>query len=459
MQLTILIVRAKADCFRKGLDNLDTATEQLIRKTLRVLSSPYSYGYSDIQCVSTLKNRLSKLLDNASELRTLNAVSQYVADLDDSEQVVLLDFERFTNFDIFVWQRALIAHKEGRNIVEEHHYWKYEFKNQYFPRHTLYFFADFGYEQYYGEWDKSKRQCRFCKQRGEKIFGDKKSAHALSYFLGNKSLYCLEECKECNNQFGKGIEAALRSYYQYYFAADNRKSRKGKQLTAQGFNYEQDGEGLHYYSQGQAENTPRVGESIPPEGIQLHLDNLEPVILHDVYRVLVKYVLACLPNTLLPAFSKTADWVLGKKHPPKGVLPPVYRIETLPIVRKPSLCVYVRNDNKKDLPYCVGEIRFMENLYLFAVPYCRNHDAPNASLAKPLAEFVARRYPDRIFTIQNFCDDEEKMITNHINIEGGGTEVLQPLTPEERIFDQQWLRARDKKLDNLAKKHLDRFDY
>ena len=35
---------------------------------------------------------------------------------------------------------------------------------------------------------------------------------------------------------------------------------------------------------------------------------------------------------------------------------------------------------------------------------------------------------------------------------------LQPLTSEQRTFDQQWLRARGKKLKQLAKKQLDRFD-
>ena len=70
----------------------------------------------------------------------------------------------------------------------------------------------------------------------------------------------------------------------------------------------------------------------------------------------------------------------GEKHPHKGVLPPVYRVETLDEVKKPSLCVYIRRDVKKDQPYCVGELRFMENLYVYALPYCKGHDVMKPSM-------------------------------------------------------------------------------
>jgi hypothetical protein len=121
---------------------------------------------------------------------------------------------------------------------------------------------------------------------------------------------------------------------------------------------------------------------------------------------------------MISPFSATIEWVRGKKHPGHHHLPPVYRIETLSNVQYPTLSVYIRKDNKKDLPYCIGELRFMENLYVFALPYCKGHDVVNAQMSQPLARFVAQRYPRYDFTIENFCDDEEKMITSHVKIGG-----------------------------------------
>ena len=135
------------------------------------------------------------------------------------------------------------------------------------------------------------------------------------------------------------------------------------------------------------------------------------------------------------AFNDTVKWIRGDKHPHRGVLPPVYRIETLDEVSKPSLCVYIRRDAKKDLPYCVGELRFMENLYVYALPYSKGRDVMNSCLAEPLARFVEKRFPGQSFTVQNYCDDEPKMITNHVKIEGDGNEVIQPLSEDQIAYN------------------------
>lgn len=432
--MDIIAVKAQSDCFKKAVTGLSAEVEALMCKMLRIKGDPFSCGYSDIQDGRQLKAAMTKL-DDESEIQASNsvkAVRQYINALDDSDQVVMLDGDRYSNYDILCWNNALMEYKEGRNPVATYHAYRYDIPGMYFPRHDICFFADLGYDQYYGEPDKSKRVCRFCGTSDPKKFGIPKNSHAISYFLGNDVLFCLEECKDCNNTFGCTIENALSSYYQYYRAAEHRKSRKGNPLTAKGFNYETltDG-GLRVFQQQPIENAPRVGEKLPEEGLLVHLHNSEPVVLHDIYRVLCKYVIACLPSELMLAFSDTVKWIRGDKHPHRGVLPPVYRIETLDEVSKPSLCVYIRRDAKKDLPYCVGELRFMENLYVYALPYCKGRDVMNSCLAGPLARFVEKRFTGLSFIVQNYCDDEPKMITNHVKIEGDGNEVLRPLSEEQ----------------------------
>lgn len=432
--MDIIAVKAQSDCFKKAVTGLSAEAEALMRKMLRIKGDSFSCGYSDIEDGRQLKAAMTKL-DDESEIQACNsvkAVRQYINALDDADLVVMLEADKYSNFDIYCWERALAAYKEGHNPVEAYHACRYDLPGMYFPRHDIYFFADLGFDQYYGEPDKSKRVCRFCGTSDPKKFGTPKNSHAISYFLGNDKLFCLEECKDCNNTFGSTIENALSSYYQYYRAAEHRKSRKGNPLTAKGFNYETltDG-GLRIFQQQSIENAPRIGEKLPESGLLVHLHNSEPVVLHDIYRVLCKYVIACLPGELIPAFGDTVKWIRGDKHPHRGVLPPVYRIETLDEVSKPSLCVYVRRDAKKDLPYCVGELRFMENLYVYALPYCKGRDVMNSCLAEPLSRFVEKRFPGQSFTVQNYCDDEPKMITNHVKIEGDGNEVLRPLSEEQ----------------------------
>lgn len=428
--MEIIIVKAKADCYKKKLRGLSADGEELLRSSLHILRDPFCCGRTDIHTGSHLKTISAKLTTDA-ELQScyaLKAVWQYIDALEDVDEVVILDADRYTNYDIFCWNNALLSRAKGKNLVEMYHCLRYDLPHLLFPRYDVFFYGDLGFDQYFGEPDKRKRVCRFCNEKGQGVFGDKKNSHAISWFLGNDSLFCLEECKKCNEKFGGTIEVALSSYYQYYRAAEHRKSRNGNPLTVKGFNYEHlaDG-GLRYFTSEPIENAPKVGEHIPKEGLLIHLNNKEPVVLHDIYRVLVKYVVACVPNNILSAFQITVKWIRGEKHPPKGTLPPVYRIETLDDVQKPSLCVYVRKDKKKDLPYCVGELRFMENLYVFAVPYCKGHDVMNSYLAEPLSRFVKQRYPDMTFTVENYCDYEQKMIINHVKIEGTESTIMKPL--------------------------------
>ena len=201
-------------------------SEALVRKTLRIKSDPFSCGFTDIQEGKQLKAAMAEL-DTEPSIQScypIREVRQYINALDDADQVVLLEGQRYSNYDILCWNKSLVAYKEGQNPVQVYHAFRYDIPDKYFPRYDIYFFADLGYDQFYGEQDKNKRICRFCETNDPKAFGDPKNSHAISWFLGNNALYCLEECKKCNNDFGSTIENALSSYYQYYRAAEHRKS-------------------------------------------------------------------------------------------------------------------------------------------------------------------------------------------------------------------------------------------
>ena len=226
--MDIIAVKANTDCFKKAVTGLSEEMEALLRKVLQIKSDPFSCGTMDIQKGKQLKASVAKLVTNADVEAnlTMKAVRQYVNALEDEDEVVLLDAGKYSNYDILCWNHALAARKDGYNPVEVYHAYRYTFPGKFFPRYDLYFYADLGYNQYFGEQDKSKRVCRFCHAAGADKFGKPENSHAISWFLGNDALFCLEECKDCNNTFGSSIENALSSYYQYYRAAERRKSRK-----------------------------------------------------------------------------------------------------------------------------------------------------------------------------------------------------------------------------------------
>lgn len=211
--MEIIIVKANADCFKKYLQGLTAEAEERLRSSLRVLRDPSGCGFTDIQTGSQLKAQAAKLSADA-ELQSCNALKavwQYINALDDADEVVILDARRYSNYDILCWNNALWAKTTNHNPVEVYHNMRYDLPQSLFPRYEVLFFADLGFEQYFGEPDKNKRICRFCNEQGAGIFGDKKNSHAISWFLGNDALFCLEECKTCNNTFGRTIENALSS--------------------------------------------------------------------------------------------------------------------------------------------------------------------------------------------------------------------------------------------------------
>lgn len=449
--LDIILVRCSENCIHKTINDFSKEVETEVRKHFRIKTCPTAFGNADVILGEDLKKECDELADLSNEHPKLKGLFQVLSKVENDENVVLLDAQYFSCFDVYCWRFALAEYAKGHNLCEAYRDMKFNFQASCFPRYDMLLFADLGYEQYYGVWDKNTRICRFCGKRNEtdsnkSIFGQPKNSHAISYFIGNERLFCLEECKACNERFGGTIEKDLSNYYSYFRASEGRKSRNNNPLIAKGFNFEYENGRISVYSDKPIKNAPRIGESIPKEGIRLNLDQEDPVCLHNIYRLLVKYVLACIPNHLLPAFSKTIKWINGEKKTKRFLLPPVYRNELLESVHSPCLCVYIRKDNKKDLPYCVGELRFMGNLYVYAVPYCTSHDAILANMPAALDRFVNMRYPGLEFTVENYCDDELKLITSHVLLEGGTDQVLKPCDSDSADKSKEWWKKRNEKM-------------
>lgn len=124
---------------------------------------------------------------------------------------------------------AVKAIAKGRNVIDTVAHYKQTWgvvnnKYRYFS------FGRDGVAESVGVQDKELRVCRFCgKKKPETSF--KKVAHAISEGLGNKILFCNEECDECNNRLAR-VEENLMHYFDIKRALAGIKTKTGNKVPA-----------------------------------------------------------------------------------------------------------------------------------------------------------------------------------------------------------------------------------
>ena len=146
------------------------------------------------------------------------------------------------------------------------------------------------------------RRCRFCPNTVDNKFT--KKAHAISESLGNKHLFCNEECDDCNARLAQIEEHFLR-------LMDIRRSLykiSGKGACCHCV------EGRNFVIRPNNNNEPIIylkEEDIISQQIDvskpfsMKLDHKWYVTNENIYKALVKYVINLLPNNQIPYFSLT----------------------------------------------------------------------------------------------------------------------------------------------------------
>lgn len=378
----------------------------------------------NIHSGKSLKEIVVKFYDNYSDKAPgIKEIQKYVFEIGDDEICLVLDEKGINTEDIFVakiYCQCIKEHTDNPEILKSVDKYTSLRKEELGLRYKTYSFTDFGFETYIGEEDKNLRVCRFCGKRMYSEIGNvttfKNKAHAFSAFLGNNSVFCNEECDECNKWFNDKIEGDLKNRYSVYRAIHGWKSRKGNGLTAEGLNCKIRENSISIKKISLASSfTPDFDKDISlKDGIQLNLIEKKGSTFANVYRCFAKYAIACLPSDELHAFKKTVAWIRKEKSPYK--LPKVYRYEKAPFISKPLLTIHVRKDNKKDVPYCVVILRAMDMVYLCAVPYCQPHDVGNSMLEEPLHQFIDRYFPGIEFVAEDFNVETKQRVVTHYDL-------------------------------------------
>lgn len=156
------------------------------------------------------------------------------------------------------------------------------------------------------------RVCRFCGERSPKVTF-KKEAHAIPAFLGNRSVFSLYECDDCNNAFGMFLEdhfAKMLSGVRTAMRIKGRKSvpsyktkRKLSRIDVVGDRIE--------IRESVTDPVAKLDQENQSASLSLETQSFIPLA---VYKCLAKIALSLMPECELPHFTYSMTWVRELDH-------------------------------------------------------------------------------------------------------------------------------------------------
>lgn len=261
-------------------------------------------------------------------------------------------------FDISNYERRLICYQvnylnKGLSIEKAIS----DFKEYYKPWLNIYISFQFGNAKHTSG-QKENKKCRFCDRYESLGATFREVAHATPDSLGNNLLFSYEECDECNDKFGKGVELDFIKYLNLSRTLHKIKNKKGKLNVIVGENFCTDRTGNIYVE----EITQKEKET----GFK-QLKANDTITLQGMYRAMVKFVINLIPNEYLSEFQETIKWIKGEIVPTQ--LPWVKHQITKVIKSQPFLTVYLNENKNPDYPYCIASLHCLDVIWCFIVPF------------------------------------------------------------------------------------------
>ena len=213
--------------------------------------------------------------------------------------------------------------------------------------------------------DKNYPVCRFCGETEKKNFSDK--AHAIGESLGNKILFCYEECNKCNHTLNKIEDNFLRLMdirrAMYHI---NRKDTTTIP-TIYGSNF-----AILPNEKGSAELY------IMQETIDPSVDINQPFIFQlkqhsvlsdeKIYKALAKMVIDLIPSNQIRHFKNTIKWIKSDSFFVDS-LPGIWFCHNIgKMHRQPYLDIFINSKNLHDSPYCTAALYIYDVAYFFVMP-------------------------------------------------------------------------------------------
>lgn len=152
--------------------------------------------------------------------------------------------------------------------------------------------------------------CIFCLARSPLAEFDDKS-HVIPYSLGNKFLMHREECKVCNDKFGRTIETELSSFTKIIRVMNRQENRNKKNPGYLKYVSKSQKALMQWNSELILEVTGERTQDILKEcGEKNLLIDFEATYRDsDVYKALMKAIYGVIPPSYRDDFSKLRNWI------------------------------------------------------------------------------------------------------------------------------------------------------
>lgn len=229
------------------------------------------------------------------------------------------------------------------------------------------FFNDYemsslGLEEYHAGDDSDNRVCRFCGKTKAEGITFEKEAHAISEALGNKTLFCNEECDCCNKRLAAIEDNLSVGYLEIRRSLNGIIGKKGVNSVA-GQNFVLDAR-THQMVIGKEVHVVDRGDEIC-----VRLDGREVFTFQGLYKALVKIVIDLVGSETLPRFKNTIEWINGKLDAEE--FPPIKQMYCDTVHRQPLLEIFIRRDISKIEagPFCFANLYVCDLCLQFVVPF------------------------------------------------------------------------------------------
>ena len=222
-------------------------------------------------------------------------------------------------------------------------------------------FGDKEKEEYTGPNDLKACVCRFCRRGYPEVKFKKRNAHAIPEALGNKLIFCNDECPDCNATLSR-IDKELAEYLKYRRSEGGIRNKKSKIIKVYGHNFFYDGSSRKL-------KISRLAILKETESkYYVKLEGAEPITHLGIYKALAKIAIDLMPRNLVDEFQSTIDWIKGEFVPQK--LPNVFYIYQSSSVSQPLVQLFVRHDEtlNLELPRCIVALTLIDLTFLFIVP-------------------------------------------------------------------------------------------
>lgn len=266
--------------------------------------------------------------------------------------IACLTIENMTNKFSVMLHNNIFEHFNFMNLLFQYHSYGYD-----------------GVEEWIGTQDENKRICRFC---GKSIpdVSFKKVAHAIQDALGNKLLFCYEECDTCNHDLAL-VEDQFRiimDFRRSMYHIPRKDTTKAAKVIGKDFVIipNEQGRPILYLMK---ESIPQSVNGNKP--FLHHFELKSPIVNEQMYKALCKMIIDMLPTKELPHFQNTIKWIKTKNYIPDS-LPSIWLAvltENNVPFKQPVLDVFINNKgNNLPAPYCFGILWIYDIAYVFSVP-------------------------------------------------------------------------------------------